>query len=63
MSVDAIKWAWTAPVDTSSERLILLSLADRAGEDHTAWPSTERLMMDTTLNLTTVKDVIARLIV
>ena len=63
MSVDAIKWAWTAPVDTSSERLILLSLADRAGEDHTAWPSTERLMMDTKLNLKTVKDVIARLIV
>jgi pyocin large subunit-like protein len=62
MSVDALKWAWMAPVDTSSERLILLSLADRAGEDHTAWPSTERLVKDTKLNLKTVKDVIARLI-
>lgn len=62
MSVDALKWAWMAPVDTSSERLILLSLADRAGEEHTAWPSTERLVKDTKLNLKTVKDVIARLI-
>ena len=55
MSIDALKWAWTAPVDSASERLVLLSLADRAGEEHTAWPSIARLENDTKLNRKTVQ--------
>ncbi len=43
MSIDATRWAWTVPVNNSSQRLVLLSLADRAGEEHTAWPSIERI--------------------
>lgn len=62
MSIDALKWAWTAPVDSASERLVLLSLADRAGEEHTAWPSIARLENDTKLNRKTVQKVIADLI-
>ncbi len=58
MSNDATRWAWTAPVKTSAQRLVLLSLADRAGEQHTAWPSMERLAADTVLNLKTVKKVV-----
>ena len=52
MSVDATRWAWLAPVKTSTQRLVLLSLADRAGEYHTCYPSLERLAKDTVLNIT-----------
>ena len=62
MSTDATRWAWTAPIKNSSQRLVLLSLADRAGENHTAWPSMERLASDTALNLKTVKKVVNELI-
>ena len=62
MSIDATRWAWAAPVNNSSQRLVLLSLADRAGEEHTAWPSMERLASDTVLNLKTVKKVVTELI-
>ena len=34
MSLDASIWAWKAEVKSASQRLILLSLADRAGENH-----------------------------
>ena len=54
MSIDATRWAWTAQVKNSSQRLVLLSLADRAGEHHTAWPSIDRLAKDTALNEKTV---------
>ena len=62
MSIDATRWAWTAPVNNSSQRLVLLSLADRAGEHHTAWPSIDRLAKDTALNEKTVQKVILELI-
>lgn len=62
MSIDATRWAWTAPVSNSSQRLVLLSLADRAGEEHTAWPSIERLAKDTVLDKKTVQKVILELI-
>lgn len=50
MSIDATRWSWTASVKTSAQRLVLLSLADRAGEEHTAWPSIDRLAKDTVLD-------------
>jgi len=62
MSVDATRWAWTAPVSNSPQRLILLSLADRAGEDHTCYPSNKRLAEDTLLNLKTVQKAVNELI-
>ena len=62
MSIDATRWAWSAPVNNSSQRLVLLSLADRAGEEHTAWPSIERLSKDTVLDKKTVQKVILDLI-
>lgn len=62
MSIDATRWAWTTPVKNSSQRLVLLSLADRAGEDHTAWPSIDRLAKDTVLDKKTVQKVILELI-
>lgn len=62
MSIDATRWAWTAPVNNSSQRLVLLSLADRASDEHTAWPSIERLAKDTVLDKKTVQKVILELI-
>ena len=62
MSIDATLCAWTAQVKNSSQRLVLLSLADRAGEHHTAWPSIDRLAKDTALNEKTVQKVILELI-
>jgi hypothetical protein len=62
VSIDATRWAWTAQVKNSSQRLVLLSLADRAGEHHTAWPSIDRLAKDTALNEKTVQKVILELI-
>jgi len=62
MSVDATRWAWKAPVKSATQRLILLSLADRAGEHHTCYPSLKRLAKDTVLNIKTVQKVISDLI-
>lgn len=62
MSLDATRWAWKAPVENSSQRLVLLSLADRAGEHHTAWPSIRRLSRDTSLNEKTVQKTLLELI-
>ncbi|MDN5511446.1 MULTISPECIES: helix-turn-helix domain-containing protein [unclassified Acinetobacter] len=62
MSIDATRWAWTTSVKTSAQRLVLLSLADRAGEEHTAWPSIDRLAADTVLDKKTVQKVILELI-
>lgn len=62
MSIDATTWAWKVRGLKSTDKLVLLALADRAGEDHTAWPSIERLVQDTELNRKTVQAAIARLI-
>ena len=50
-----------AQVNTSAQRLVLLSLADRAGENNTCFPSNARLAQDTVLNIKTVQKVIGQL--
>lgn len=62
MSIDAMRWAWSADVQKSSERLVLLSLADRADEQNKCYPSMERVAKDTLLDIKTVKKVISDLI-
>lgn len=63
MSVDATRWAWAVEVSSSTKRLVLLALADRAGEEHTCYPSAMRMVKDTNLNrktiLTAINDLIA----
>ncbi|WP_312158882.1 helix-turn-helix domain-containing protein [Acinetobacter sp.] len=61
MSLDATRWAWTAPVESCPQRTTLLSLADRAGEDHKAWPSIKRLEIDTKCDRKTIMKVLERL--
>jgi hypothetical protein len=53
MSLNATLWAWSQKL-TAPQKLILLSLADRAGENHEAWPSIARLELDTGLNRKTI---------
>lgn len=62
MSVDATIWAWSVDVSKSTERLVLLSLADRADEDCLCFPSMQRISNDTLLDIKTVKKVISDLI-
>ena len=61
MSLDATRWAWQQRVGRSTEKLVLLSLADRANEKHECYPSIERLALDTGCNRKTVMDAIKRL--
>lgn len=44
MSIDATRWAWTQQI-TPSQKIVLLSLADRAGEDGYCYPSMARLIV------------------
>lgn len=50
MSLDATQWAWQQRAITPTQKLVLLSMADRAGENHDCWPSIARLSLDTGLS-------------
>ena len=50
MSIDAIRWAWTVQGLKPAQKLVLLSLADRANEHHVSWPAIPRLAKDTGLD-------------
>lgn len=60
MSLDATTWAWKQQLK-ATEKLVLLSMADRAGEDHKCYPSIARITKDTCLNRKTVTSVMGRL--
>ncbi len=46
MSLDATRWAWQQDL-RPLQKLILLSLADRAGPDNSVWPSYDQIAADT----------------
>ncbi|EOX3952412.1 helix-turn-helix domain-containing protein [Vibrio alginolyticus] len=54
MSRRATDWAWRQDIKATM-KLILLSLADRADEYHRAYPSAERIELDTRLNIKTIR--------
>lgn len=69
MSLDATIWAWKTELKERKggcrkplKRLVLLSLADRAGEDHVCYPSMKRLEVDTQIERKTVLKIIAELV-
>jgi Helix-turn-helix domain len=62
MSIDATNWAWSLQDITATEKLVLLSYADRAGETMEAWPGKERLILDTCLSHNTIDKVIKSLV-
>jgi len=53
MSFAAYKWAWDQCI-TASEKIVLLSLADRSDDKNKCYPSINRLSKDTCLNRKTV---------
>lgn len=62
MSVEATSWAWAWPGLTSTQRLVLVRIADHAAPDGSnAWPSLERLVGDTCLSRRSVQRSIADL--
>lgn len=69
MSLDASIWAWKVRQKQKKggslkplKKLVLLSLSDRAGEDHCAYPSVSRLVEDTEMDRKTVLKIIDELI-
>ncbi len=60
MSLEATRWAWRQAVK-GTHKLVLLSLADRADDRHTCYPSVDRLHEDTCLNRKTIMEAIAEL--
>ena len=69
MSLDATIWAWKVRQKQKRggslkplKKLVLLSLADRASEDHCAYPSMARLVEDTEMDRKTVLKIIDELI-
>lgn len=57
MSLDATRWAWQQSI-TPSQKLVLLSFADRADEGHCCFPSVTRLEQDTGLDRKTIMSAI-----
>lgn len=43
MSLKAMGWAWKQETKSSGERLVLLALADHAGEDGECWPHSGKI--------------------
>ncbi len=60
MSLDATLWAWRQPV-TAHQKIVLLAMADRAGEDHSCCPHISRLSADTGMSAPEVQSTIADL--
>lgn len=54
MSMEATRWAWKQECGRATSKLVLLSLADRAGKDRTCYPSIQRLEQDTECDRKTV---------
>jgi DNA-binding transcriptional MocR family regulator len=61
MSIDATRWAWTRRSLSAAQKLVLLSMADRASGDDLCWPSKQTLADDTGLDRKTVFDAVAEL--
>lgn len=61
MSIDATRWAWQQQNISPTQKLVLLSMADRSGEDHTCWPSIARLSLDTGISGRAVQKALAAL--
>lgn len=62
MSVRWITWAWEQETTSSGERLVLLALADHAGEDGECFPSSGRIAAKTRVGRSTVRLHIERLV-
>ena len=55
MSLKAMRWAWETQILTRTQKIILLSMADRANDAGECWPSIRRLCLDTNCSDRTVQ--------
>ena len=63
MSLEALRIAFANPVESSTERLVLLAYANHCPRDElTAWPSRKRLREMTALDLKTISATVMRLV-
>lgn len=62
MSVDATRWAWKQKGISSVQKLVLLSLADRASADQFAYPSHDSIVEDTGADIKSVKAALRALV-
>ena len=62
MSRAANDWAWSLNIKPASLKLLLLSLCDRADEEHCCFPSLKRLVADTGLDQKTISSHMTKLI-
>ena len=61
MSIAAIAWAFKQKLSSSSEKFVLVKLADNANDEGLAWPSLNRIQADTALSRNTVLSCISAL--
>ena len=61
MSVEAINWAFAQPVERSSEKFVLVVMANRCNDQWLCWPSISSIVEDTSQNRKTVQENLARL--
>lgn len=54
MSIDALRWAFQQQGITSSQKLVLLALADRADAADECYPSIQQIRLDTCLKADTI---------
>lgn len=54
MSVRWMAWAWERECSSAPEKLVLMALADHAGEDGKCWPATAKLQEKTGLSRASV---------
>jgi hypothetical protein len=62
MSAEATFWAWKLSINNPLAKLVLLRLADRAGDDHECWPSMNSVARETGMSVSSVKRYLGKLI-
>jgi hypothetical protein len=61
VSVEAINWALSQDIERSSEKFVLVVMANRCNDQWLCWPSISSIVEDTSQNRKTVQENLARL--
>lgn len=61
MSVEAINWALSQDIERSSEKFVLVVMANRCNDEWLCWPSISSIVEDTSQNRKTVQENLVRL--
>lgn len=61
MSIEMLNWAFHLQMESPTDKLVLIALADHANHDGASWPSIARLCLFTALSERTVRTALRRL--